>query len=296
MGAVVDHEAFAQGDLVSAYRIEQLLGIGGMGEVYRACHCVQGRVAALKVLRRDQLNRERAVERMMREASILAALGHAGIPRFYECGMLEDGRSWIAMELVANAQSLLDRLRRGPLAAELVIELLSAIANVLAAAHARGIIHRDLKPDNVLLTPSDPSIPLRLIDWGIAYEQRGARFTDHDEAIGTPTYMAPEQARGGSTDARCDVYGLGVLAYHALTGAPPFVGGSGVEILVQHLNRSPPALAPRCPTAPIWLVELVGRMLEKDCEARPSADDLITELAAGGRPRRATTQQVRIAL
>lgn len=259
--------------MVSAYRIERLLGTGGMGWVFRARHTLDERVVALKVLREDQLRQERAIDRMMREASILATVTHGGIPVFYECGLLADGRPWIAMELIQGTP-LSVRIAEGMIHHETVIELIANVASVLAAAHERGVTHRDLKPDNILMTPTDRTYPVRVIDWGIAHHVAGARYTHHDEAIGTPTYMAPEQARGGPVDGYSDIYGLGVVAYQALTGRPPFVGGSSVEILVQHLNRTPPSLAPRCPEAPMGLVELVERMLAKDYEQRPRAKDV----------------------
>lgn len=258
------------GDRVSSYRIERMVGTGGMGWVYRAIHALDARVVALKVLREDQVVLDRAVDRMMREASILASVSHPGIPRFYECGLLDDGRPWIAMELV-EGQSLQARMQSGVLCADEVIDVVGSVADVLGAAHARGVTHRDLKPDNIFLTPNDPHYPVRVIDWGIAHHLAGARYTNMNEAIGTPTYMAPEQARGGPTDGYCDVYGLGVVAYQSLAGRPPFVGQTSVEILVQHLNRPVPSLAPRCPEAPIGLVELVESMLTKSFEARPSA-------------------------
>jgi eukaryotic-like serine/threonine-protein kinase len=258
---------------VSAYRIERLLGSGGMGWVYRARHMVDDRVVALKVLREDQLRQERAIDRMMREAAILATVSHGGIPQFFECGLLPDGRPWIAMELI-QGMSLSLRIAEGAIAHDTVIELVANVAGVLAAAHDRGVTHRDLKPDNILLTSTDATYPVRVIDWGIAHHVNGARYTHHNEAIGTPTYMAPEQARGGPVDGYSDIYGLGVVAYHALSGRPPFTGGSSVEILVQHLNRPVPSLAPRCPEAPFGLVELIERMLDKDYEARPTATDV----------------------
>ncbi|HTR54610.1 MAG TPA: serine/threonine-protein kinase [Kofleriaceae bacterium] len=258
------------GSMVSAYRIERTLGSGGMGWVYRARHVIENRVAALKVLRHDQLACERARDRMMREAAILATVCHAGIPELYECGLLRDGRPWIAMELV-DGTPLAARMLEGPFAASQVVDLVAAIADVLATAHDRGITHRDLKPENVLLVPDDPRFPVRVIDWGIALHRTGARYTSHDEAIGTPTYMAPEQARGGPTEGFSDVYGLGVLAYQMLVGRPPFVGGNSVEILVQHLRKPVPPLAPRCPDAPAGLVALVERMLAKNSEDRPTA-------------------------
>ena len=134
------------------------------------------------------------------------------------------------------------------------------------------------KPDNIILTPDDGKFAVRVIDWGIAHHLAGARFTNMNEAIGTPTYMAPEQARGGKVGPHCDVYGLGVVAYQALTGRAPFLGASSVEILVQHLNRPAPALAPRCPDAPYGLVELVERMLAKSFAERPSAAEVASSL------------------
>jgi serine/threonine-protein kinase len=266
------------GYLISAYRIERLVGMGGMGWVYRARHELTARSVALKVLRDDQLAFDRSIDRMMREASILASVSHSGIPRFFECGMLDDGRPWIAMELVEGI-SLAQRMR-GPLDADYVIDIVAWVAEVLAAAHTRGVTHRDLKPDNIILASDNTTFPVRVIDWGIAHHLTGTRFTNMNEAIGTPTYMAPEQARGGPAGGHCDVYGLGVVAYQALTGRAPFVGATSVEILVQHLNRPAPALGPRCPDAPYGLVALVERMLAKNFAERPSAIEVRSCLGA----------------
>lgn len=273
------HEgALRIGARVSAYEIERHIGTGGMGWVYAAKHLLDDRRVALKVLREDQLQQERAVDRMMREAQILATVNHGGIPQFFECGLLADGRPWITMELIEGTPLSL-RIAEGPIEHEAVIDFVGGVAGVLAAAHQRGVTHRDLKPDNILLTPTDEASTVRVIDWGIAHHLQGARYTHHDEAIGTPTYMAPEQARGGPTDGYCDVYGLGVVAYQALSGRPPFVGSTSVEILVQHLNRPVPSLAPRCPDAPFGLIELVEQMLAKSYDERPSAADVQMRLA-----------------
>jgi serine/threonine protein kinase len=258
----------ATGQLVSAFRINEHIGTGGMGWVFRAEHVLEGHVVALKVLRADQLTQDRSIDRMMREATVLASVAHPGIPRFYECGVLPDRRPWIAMELVEGA-SLAGSIARGPVRPLDVLDVIAHVSDVLASAHAHGVTHRDIKPDNIILTPDDV-FPVRLIDWGIAHYLAGARYTNMNEAIGTPTYMAPEQARGGPTDGHCDVYGLGVVAYHALSGRPPFLGGTSVEILVQHLNRPLPALAPRC-SAPRELIDLVEKMLIKNFEDRPNA-------------------------
>ncbi len=182
------------------------------------------------------------------------------------------------MELI-DGSSLANRMHKELVPANDVIEFVQGVAGVLAAAHERGVTHRDLKPDNIFLTPTCERHRVRVIDWGIAHSSAGSRLTNMNEAIGTPTYMAPEQARGGPTTGFCDVYGLGVVAYQALTGRPPFIGSTSVEILVQHLNRPVPALAPRCPDAPYGLVDLVERMLAKAHDERPSAAEVASELA-----------------
>ena len=272
------NSGFRIGDLVAGYRVERLLGSGGMGWVFAVREIHSERLVALKVLRLEQLRLGRARERMRREGEILASITHPGVPRCYGYGDLPDDRPWIAMELVEGA-SLTARLARGALAAAEVAPLLASVATVLDAAHRAGVTHRDLKPDNLFLTPRDPRYPVRVVDWGIAHQAACVRYTNYDEAMGTPSYMAPEQARGLPPDGCSDVYSLGVVAYQALTGRPPFVGSTSVQILVQHLNRPTPPLAPRCPDAPIDLVALVERMLAKDFEQRPSAAEVCALLA-----------------
>jgi len=271
------------GDLVGRYRIGDRVGIGGMGAVYRAEHDEHGGTVALKIMHADQLEYPSSTDRMIREAEILGAIHHRGIPRLVETGIFEC-RPWIAMELVEGTP-LATRLAHGVMDADEVLELVGAVADVLAAAHALGVTHRDLKPDNIFITPNGDHA-VSLIDWGIAHQVSGERYTNLNEAIGTPTYMAPEQARGAPTDGRADVYGLGVVAFRALTGRAPFIGASAVEILVQHLNRPPPALGPRCPDAPVCLVDLVEQMLVKDVAARPTAADVCAAVRRMRRHRR----------
>lgn len=264
------------GDVIGAYRVESTIGSGGMGWVYRARHALSERVVALKVQRSDTQTNARARDRMLREAQILATLTHPGVPRFHEVGLLDDGRPWIAMELV-EGMSLSTRLRKGPIEPDDVARIVIDVASVLAAAHDRGLTHRDLKPDNIFLTPAD-RYPVRVLDWGIAHDHAGVRLTNHDEAIGTPTYMSPEQARGGPVGGHCDVYGLGVIAFHMLAGEPPFIGTTPVEILLQHFNK-PPGLSLRCPNVAVGLVETVEKMLAKPHDRRPRAHDIARELS-----------------
>lgn len=272
---------FREGDVIGAYRVERVVGSGGMGTVYRARHALSERVVAVKVQRIDTQLNSRARERMLREAQILATLPHAGVPRFHEVGLLDDDRPWIAMELVEGI-CLSTFVRNGPMDGAQVQAIVIAIASVLAEAHALGITHRDLKPENIYLTPT-AAYPVRVLDWGIALDETNVRLTNHDEAIGTPTYMAPEQARGGPTGGHCDVYALGVIAYHMLAGAPPFVGNTPVEILLQHFNKQVPPLAQRCPDVAYGLVDLVERMLAKRFELRPDASEIDHELRRVGK-------------
>jgi eukaryotic-like serine/threonine-protein kinase len=276
IGREIMQSEYREGDVIGAYRVEGVVGSGGMGTVYRARHALSERVVALKVQKIDAQINSRARERMLREAQILATLPHAGVPRFHEVGLLDDDRPWIAMELV-DGTCLATHLRNGRIEGAEAQAIVVAIASVLAEAHARGITHRDLKPDNIYLTPTG-AYPVRVLDWGIALDQTNVRLTNHDEAIGTPTYMAPEQARGGPTGGHCDVYALGVIAYHMLAGKPPFEGNTPIEILLQHFNKTVPALAPRCPDVAYGLVDLVERMLAKRYELRPVAGEIDREL------------------
>ncbi len=255
------------GALVGAYRLAALLGSGGMGWVYRAHDVEDDRAAAVKIMRAEQLANERSAARMVREARILASVSHAGIPQFFDCGILVDHRPWIAMELIAGP-SLTTRYHGPPVEADELIATLSEVAGVLAAAHSRGVVHRDIKPDNIVLAPDG----VHVVDWGIARYREGARYTNADEVIGTPTYMAPEHARGSHCDdPLSDIYALGVIAYQGLARRAPFIGNSAIEILVQHINDPVPALAPRCPHVAMGVIDLVERMLEKRPEHRPTA-------------------------
>jgi serine/threonine-protein kinase len=151
-----------------------------------------------------------------------------------------------------------------------VATLLAEVGDVLAAVHARGIVHRDLKPDNLILTPRDRDFPLRVIDWGVARLGPMGRLTLDGLTPGTPIYMSPEQATGRNIAAPCDIYSLGVIAYEALTGYPPFDGRTLAEVVCMHLAGAAAPLADRC-HAPLELCELVHRMLEKDPSLRPGA-------------------------
>jgi len=243
-----------------------------MATVYEAGHTVLPRRAALKVMHGDLRRQPGMATRIVQEAAILDAVRHPGVVRVYDCSVLPDHRPWIAMELVEGdtlANRLHDLTALPPVE---VATLLGDIADVLAAVHKAGVVHRDLKPDNLLCTPTDYDYPIRVLDWGVARMPIG-RLTIDGLTPGTPIYMSPEQATGRDVGAACDIYSLGVIAYEALTGRPPFDGHTLAEVVCMHLTRAPAPLRARC-GAPAELCNLVGRMLHKEPGARPSAAEV----------------------
>jgi serine/threonine-protein kinase len=256
--------------LVGAYRIVKEIGRGGMATVYEAAHTVLPRRAALKIMHPELLRQPGMSTRVVQEASILEDVRHPGVVRVYDCNVLPDRRPWIAMEL-AEGETLASRIADvSRLPAGEVATLLGDVADVLAAVHKAGVVHRDLKPDNLLMTPGNRDYPLRVLDWGVARMGPMGRLTMDGLTPGTPIYMSPEQAAGKNIGAACDIYSLGVIAYEALTGAPPFDGRTLAEVVCMHLTREPDPLSGQC-DAPPALCELVHRMLHKDQTQRPGA-------------------------
>jgi serine/threonine protein kinase len=261
------------GRIVGSYRLVKEIGRGGMGTVYEAQHVVLPRRAAIKVMHAELRRQPGMATRVVQEATILEDIRHPGIVRVYDCALLPDHRPWIAMELV-EGETLANRLvQRGPASPNEVAKLLAEVADVLASVHARGVVHRDLKPDNLILTPNDPEFPLRVIDWGVARLGPLGRLTLDGLTPGTPIYMSPEQATGRNIAAPCDIYSLGVIAYEALTGHPPFDGRTLAEVVSMHLMSEVAPLRERC-GAPRELCDLVHRMLSKEPPARPSAIEI----------------------
>ncbi|HEY7855814.1 MAG TPA: protein kinase [Terriglobales bacterium] len=273
------------GERVSHYAIESALGSGGMGVVYRARDTRLERGVALKFLPPALGRDPRALERFQREARAASALNHPGICAIYDIGETE-GRPFIVMELL-EGETVQQRLVRGPLPLEEVVECGAQIADALDAAHARGIIHRDLKPANLFITTRGH---VKILDFGLAKmtvdnaaEQPTAAdaaldLTSPGVAVGTIAYMSPEQALAREVDARTDIFSLGVVLYEMATGQPAFAGSTSAAIFDGILNRTPPA-HPRCPPA---LMEVIARATAKDPNLRfPTALDLRRALRPG---------------
>jgi serine/threonine-protein kinase len=241
-----------------------------MATVYEAGHTVLQRRAALKVMHGSLRRLPGMATRVVQEAEILDSVRHPGVVRVFDCNVLPDRRPWIAMELV-EGETLANRLQEVTALPPIeVAALLGDVSDVLASVHKTGVVHRDLKPDNLLCTPTDLDYPIRVLDWGVARMGPIGRLTIDGLTPGTPVYMSPEQATGRDIAPACDIYSLGVIAYEALTGRPPFDGQTLAEVVYMHLSRAPAPLRARC-NAPVELCDLVARMLHKIPEMRPSS-------------------------
>ncbi len=267
-----------QDALAGRYRLERELGGGAMATVYLADDLRLGRAVAIKVLR-DDAALAAGTERFLREIEIAARLQHPHIVPLLDSGAIA-GTPWLAMPYV-DGESLRSRLdREGRLAPVSVIRILTDVADALAYAHRKGIVHRDIKPDNILLSGRHALVA----DFGVAKAMRAASDATPGLtgglALGTPAYMAPEQATADpALDHRVDLYALGVVAYELLAGAPPFDAPTAQGVLTAHLLDDPPPLAERAPGTPAALVRIVERALAKSPAARwQSGEELLAAL------------------
>ncbi len=281
-----DAERIAPGtELAERYRVERTLGRGGMGVVYLAEHMGVGRQVAVKVLTHDWSRHEVVALRFKEEARAANAANHPNIVEVYDAGRLDDGRLYMAMEYLTGRSLYEEISEGGPLSPLRACEVIGSVADAIGAAHHVGIVHRDLKPDNVMLVPEGDGQRVKVLDFGIsASAVRSAeeqRLTRPGHCVGTPEYMAPEQAKGHDPTPRFDVYALGVMLYEALCGDPPFISENMVEVLTRKATEPPPPLAERVPGLPQTLVDLCHACLEVDPSRRPQrADEVAKSLRA----------------
>ena len=261
--------------LLEQFRIEEQIGTGGMGTVYRAHQTTVGRDVAIKVLRPELARDEQAVFRFEREARVAISLDHPNLVRVFLSGRLPDGRLYIVMELL-EGRSLADELdEQGPPSLERSLIMTMKLCAGLGAVHAAGIVHRDIKPENVYLVRRGRDTDfVKLVDFGIARvleaEGIGPTTTQNGRVFGTATYISPEAATGEETDQRSDIYSLGVLTYQLLTGELPFDGKTAGAVLMQHVHQDPPLLQAtgRGAEVPDDVARVVMRSLSKDPDAR----------------------------
>ena len=259
--------------LADRYEVGRALGQGGMACVYLARDTKHGRDVAIKVIR-PELSASLAHERFLREIEIAARLRHPNIVPLYDSGEV-DGKLYFVMPY-EEGRSLGERLARdGALPLAEGLNVLRDVGRALAYAHEHGVVHRDVKPDNVMLSSGAAVVT----DFGIAKavtaaltDASGSTITQAGSSVGTPAYVAPEQATGDpSTDHRADIYSFGCLAYAVLTGHPPFHGQSSHQLIAAHLTAVPPPVSALRPEIPAAVASLVARCLEKAPDARPQS-------------------------
>ena len=273
---------FQPGENVGHYRIESLIGHGGMGAVFRARDMRLNRDVALKFLPAHLSADPEEQARLLAEARAAAALDHPNVCTVHEVGETEDGRLFIAMPSYSG-ETLKEKLQHGALPADEAAGIAVQIARGLAAAHSRDIIHRDVKPGNVILLP-DGSV--RLLDFGLAMENK-ARLIRSGTTPGTIAYMSPEQIHGDALDFSTDLWSLGVVLYQMLAGERPFKGKDRRAVIKAIINDDRDPVARRCPDLDPALAGIVERLLQKDPSMRyASASDVASDLEAVLRPHR----------
>ncbi len=273
--------------LAERYRIDALVGEGGMGKVYSAEHVLMRKRLAVKVLRRELTSVPEVVARFEREAMAAGNIEHPNVAGATDFGKLDDGAIFLVLEFVSG-HSLRDEIARGPLTVDRALHIARQIASALSAAHAQGIVHRDLKPENVMLVEKggDPDF-VKVLDFGIAKvplgdvpaagAKQGNPITKAGMVFGTPEYMAPEQALGQTVDGRADLYALGVILFEMLSGVRPFSSQSSVGILGQQLSQPTPTFAERAPDSlvPPAVEQIARKLLARDAAERfESASEL----------------------
>jgi len=288
--------ALSAGTKLGPYEIVAPLGAGGMGEVYRARDTRLGRDVAIKVLPEHLADRPDLRERFDREARAIASLNHSHICTLHDIGR-QDATGYLVMELV-EGQTLAQRLLKGPLPIEQVLQYAIEIAGALDKAHRSGITHRDLKPGNIMLTKSG----VKLLDFGLAKLTRDAAVTTNTvttlpsaeraitaegSIIGTLQYMAPEQLEGAEADARTDIFSFGVVVYEMATGKKAFEGKSQASLIAKILEIDPPPISSLQPMTPPALDRVIRKCLAKEPDKRwQDPADFRTRLRACRRGRR----------
>jgi len=266
------------GEVISGrYELEQLVGSGGMSNVFRAHDRLLERTVALKILHEQYTRDEDYVERFRREARAVAQLAHPNIVTVIDRGE-QDGRQFIVFEYI-DGENLKELVARGgPLDPQDAIPLALQVARALSFAHERGLVHRDVKPQNVLLNDDGQA---KVTDFGIARSLDVHGVTQTGTVLGTSDYIAPEQARGQKVDPKTDIYSLGAVLYELLAGDVPYKGDNFVAVAMRHVNEPPPSVLDRRPDCPVRLDLAIQRAMAKDPEQRfASMDEFIAELEA----------------
>jgi serine/threonine-protein kinase len=303
MGDLHDREQALQPGFVlgGRYRIQRRIGSGGMGTVYAATHLSLGREVALKVIDRRHSFDARAVERFRREARVSAQARHPNIVDVIDLGHADD-HWYLSMELL-DGLDLFEAIKlKRCYEVDEMVPVLDQLLDGLSAAHALGVVHRDLKPENIYLARSRDELLVKIVDFGVVKvvdEGAEMQLTRTGTVVGTPEYMAPEQARGNRVDARTDLYAVGCIAYAMLCGRPPFADKSMLLVLAKHVAEPPQPVSVRRPELRMGaeIDRFFERALAKEPEARfqsaaemrKALADLAARLGEPDAPRRKLT-------
>jgi serine/threonine-protein kinase len=256
------------------YDVLRPLGEGGMGFVYEGVQQLIGKRVAVKVLKGEIAFDPEQMQRLLSEARTVNAIRHRGIVDIFNAGKLEDGRQYLVMEMLEGTS--LDKVvaETAPMTFDEALPILDEVLDALGAAHRVGVIHRDLKPSNIFLClPEHGSPYVKLLDFGLAKQaplpHGSTPQTRASMLIGTPSYMAPEQARGQAVGPTTDLYALGIIIFEMLSGRLPFIGPTPFEVVYLHLNMPAPRLSSLARDVPPAVDDLVARLLAKDTISRP---------------------------
>jgi Protein kinase domain len=269
------------GDVIGGYRLDEQVGRGGMGVVFRATHIALERQGAVKLIAPELAANEEFRRRFQRESRVAASIDHPNVIPIFDAGE-DEGQLYVAMRYVEGTDLGALVSSRDGLSPDEAVDVIGQVAAALDAAHARGLVHRDVKPGNVLLEDRDSRRHAYLTDFGLVKAVGAVTgvVTRTGQWLGTPDYAAPEQIHGGDVDARTDVYALGCLLYHAITAEPPFAGESEVAKIFAHVSQPPPSVSAARPGVPAELDDVVRTALAKEPADRHASAG---ELAAAAR-------------
>ena len=257
------------------YRVERIVGIGGMAVVFKATDLLMRRTVAIKILKDEISADEQAVQRFKHEYQAIAMLSHQNIVEIHDASVRHNIK-YIVMEYVEGITLKNYMQHREVLNLREIISYTTQILRALEHAHAKGIVHRDIKPQNIMLLKNGV---IKVMDFGIAKIPNAETVTMTDKAIGTVYYISPEQVSGSTTDARSDLYALGVMMYEMATGSLPFSAETPVSVALMHVNETAPSAREINPNIPVGLEQIISRAMEKDPDARyQSAEEMLGHL------------------
>ena len=270
-----NYERYVGAVLDNRYRIEKVIGIGGMAVVFKADDLLMRRPVAVKILKDEIARDEPSVKRFINESKAVSMLSHPNIVNIYDVSM-KNAEKYIVMEYIEGITLKNYMTKKGVLSLREIIGYTEQILRALSHAHAKGIVHRDIKPQNIMLLKNGI---VKVTDFGIAKLPNAETVTMTDKAIGTVYYISPEQASGNAIDARSDIYSLGVMMYEMATGRLPFTADSPVSVALMQINEA--ATPPREINnhMPRGLEQIIERAIEKSPENRyQSADEMLRQL------------------